>query len=563
MNDTKPIFTAKTECQDCYKCVRACPVKAIRVVDGSAAVIPEACILCGTCTEVCPVGAKKIRDDMSLAKELVVSGAKVFVSLAPSYKTEFAGLSSGKLISAILHLGFEGVSETALGAQEISHACASILMNTDKKLHISSCCPSVIHLIEQYYPHLINNITPLISPLQAHALFLKKTYGEDIKVVFIGPCVAKKNESGDHFDLALTFADLRRWFTQSELDWTKLDNTKTFVPTSSGAGSLYPVDGGMIDGIKHYSKSKDIQFMCFSGVLDIMAALEDIVKYDFKKTVFLELLACSGGCVNGPVVSTKGSTARKRHTIYDTDAIDESRVSFKLDDVLNEFKNREIKQTAHTNAEISAALLKISKKRLEDELNCGGCGYNTCREFAVALIEDKAEPSMCVSYLRKLAQNKAAALIKAMPSGLVIVDENLKIIESNERFIDLIGGDANIVSMADPDLEGAYLERLIPFHSYFSDAIIDGEEAKMVDVRYNGKILRLTVFTIQAHHVVGGILQDITEPVIQREQIIAKAGEVMKKNLTTVQKIAFLLGENAAESEILLSSIIQSFSEKE
>ena len=197
-----------------------------------------------------------------------------------------------------------------------------------------------------------------------------------------------------------------------------------------------------------------------------------------------------------------------------------------------------------------------------EELNCGGCGYDTCREFAAALIEKKAEPAMCVSYLRKLAQNKAAALISAMPSGVVIVDENLKIIESNRRFVEIIGGDASIISEADPDLEGAYLERIIDFHDLFAKAIKEGTTAKVQDIRQNGKILRLTLFSIQKHHVLGGILQDITEPVIQREQIIDKASEVMRKNLSTVQQIAFLLGENAADSEVLLSSIIKSFGKK-
>jgi PAS domain-containing protein len=303
--------------------------------------------------------------------------------------------------------------------------------------------------------------------------------------------------------------------------------------------------------------------MSFSGVEAIMDAFEDLDRTDYGKPVFVELLSCSGGCVNGPAVLAKGSTIKKRYSIIDSTIYGEDPVDLSMDEIKSSFAPREIIPTPHEPAEIAAALLRISKKRKEEELNCGGCGYDSCREFAAALLENKAEPAMCVSYLRKLAQNKAAALIKAMPSGLVIVDENLKIIESNRRFIEIIGGDADIVSQADPDLEGAYLERLIPFHDHFSKAITDGTEAKVTDIRYNNKIIRMTVFSIQPHHVVGGIFQDITEPVIQREQIIDKAAEVMKKNLTTVQQIAFLLGENAADSEILLNSIIESFAAKD
>lgn len=562
MNKTQPIYTEKTQCQDCYKCVRACPVKAIEVVNGSAAVMPDACILCGRCTQVCPVGAKIIRDDLSAAMELLKQGKPVYASLAPSFRTEFGGLAEGKLISAIMALGFAGVSETALGAQEVSAACADLMDTNDQKIWISSACPSAIHLIEQYHPGLVKYITPLCSPLQAHSILLRREFGTDIGIVFFGPCVAKKNESKGYFDYALTFADLRRWFTKSEINWNSLQENAAFVPYQAGLGGLYPIDGGMLEGVKHYCQSKAIHYMSFSGVETMIEAFSELEKTATKKTIFLEVLACDGGCVNGPVVAHKGETVKKRSIVSERIPEIEDQEASLSDTISKVFGSREIQKHAHSPADIAAALLRISKKRLEDELNCGGCGYDTCRDFAAALLENKAEPAMCVSYLRKLAQNKASTLIKTMPSGVVIVDENLKIIESNQRFIQIIGGDAGIVSEADPDLEGAYLERLVPFHHYFSKALAEGTESFVTDLRYNGKIVRMTVFSIQAHQVVGGILQDITEPVIQREQIIEKAAEVMKKNLTTVQQIAFLLGENAADSEVLLNSIIESFSKK-
>ncbi|MDD2227898.1 MAG: [Fe-Fe] hydrogenase large subunit C-terminal domain-containing protein [Candidatus Cloacimonetes bacterium] len=560
----KPIYTEKTECQDCYKCVRECPVKAIRVVDGSAQVMPEACILCGRCTEVCPVGAKKIRDDLGEAMLLLKQKSSVYVSLAPTYRTEFSGLDSARLIAAIKSLGFAGVSETALGAQEVSASCAQLLHEGKNPLWISSACPSVVHLIEQYYPQLVPNITPVLSPLQAHAMMLKKVYSDDIGVVFIGPCVAKKNEAMDeNVDVALTFTDLRRWFNISNIDLTSLDLNQSFSLAAAEEGGLYPIDGGMIEGVKFYNPPENTLFMTFSGVQEVVEAFDDLDVNSFDCPVFIETLACMGGCVNGPGVSSRGSTVQKRYNIKTlTPAAPETRYAQGLD-INVSFHDREIKKNTYSKTEIAAALLKIGKKRKEEELNCGGCGYDTCREFACALIEEKAEPAMCVSYLRKLAQNKASALIKAMPSGVVIVDENLKIIESNRQFIEIIGGDACIVSEADPDLEGAYLERIIDFPELFANAIKEGTEVQIQDIRRNGKIIRLTLFSIQKHHVLGGILQDITEPVIQREQIIEKASEVMRKNLSTVQQIAFLLGENAADSEVLLSSIVKSFGKKD
>jgi iron only hydrogenase large subunit-like protein len=559
----KPIYTEKTECQDCYKCVRECPVKAIRVVDGSAQVMPEACILCGNCTEVCPVGAKKIRDDLPSAIELLKQKKQVYVSLAPTFRTEFNGVNEAKLIGAILSLGFAGVSETALGAQVVSSACAQLLREQENPLLISSACPSVIHLIEQYYPHLVPYITPVSSPLQAHCKMLRDEFGSDIGIVFIGPCVAKKNESTDSFDVALTFTDLRRWFNISSIDWEQLPQSNAFVPASAEEGGLYPIDGGMIEGIKFCHVPSDTLFMSFSGVSEIIEAFDELDATAFKNPVFIETLACVGGCVNGPGVSKRGSIAQKRYKVQTlTPPAPNSRILQPID-IGKNFHERELVKGEHSKQEINAALLRIGKKRAEDELNCGGCGYDTCREFACALIEENAEPAMCVSYLRKLAQNKAAAIIKAMPSGVVIVDENLRIIESNDRFIRIIGGDAGIISEADPDLEGAYLDRLIDFHDLFSNALKEGTEVQIQDIRRNGRIIRLTLFSIQKHLVLGGILQDITEPVIQREQIIEKANEVMRKNLTTVQQIAFLLGENAADSEVLLSSIVQSFASKD
>lgn len=559
----KPIYTEKTQCQDCYKCVRECPVKAIRVVDGSAQVMPEACILCGNCTEVCPVNAKKIRDDLILAMDLVRKKQAVYVSLAPTFRTEFNGMNEAKLIGAILSLGFVGVSETALGAQVVSSACAQMLRERENPLLISSACPSVVHLIEQYYPNLVPYITPVASPLQAHSTMLRELYGDDIGIVFIGPCIAKKNESTDSFDVALTFTDLRRWFNLKSINWDEIPVNSHFVPEAAQEGGLYPIDGGMIEGIKYYNAPSDTLFMSFSGVSEIMEAFDEIDIKGFSHPVFVETLACVGGCVNGPGVSKRGSIAQKRYKVQTLTPLPQEARAEKSIKIAKEFHEREIRKGEHNKKEIAAALLRIGKKRAEEELNCGGCGYDTCKEFACALIEEKAEPAMCVSYLRKLAQNKAAALIKAMPSGVVIVDENLKIIESNDRFISIIGGDASIISEADPDLEGAYLERLIDFHDLFADALREGTEVKIQDIRKGGKIIRLTLFSIQKHMVLGGILQDITEPVIQREQIIDKANEVMRKNLTTVQQIAFLLGENAADSEVLLSSIVQSFGNKD
>ncbi len=561
MNAENPIYTEKTECQDCYKCVRNCPVKAILVRDGSAAVIAEDCLYCGKCTLVCPVGAKKVRDDIDQARALIASGKPVYASVAPSFRSEFADIPEGQLLACIEQLGFAGVSETALGAQEVSAACARILSEGEKKVYISTACPSVVRLVERYYPDQIGNLTDLMSPVQAHGRILRDTFGEDIGVVFFSPCIAKKTETGETIDVSLTFKELRRWLNSESI--VVSNDTAAFVPEKAEEGGWYPIDGGMIDGIRQNRQFPDVQFLCVSGVKDIMESIEDIGKIHLDAPVFIEALACEGGCVNGPQVSKRGATVVKRSQILKSTPLpteEEARNSIRK--IEKQFYPEPQAKKPFTSDQIAQALLRIGKVRHVDELNCGGCGYNSCQDFAVAMLEDRAEPAMCVSHLRKLAQNKANALLKTMPSGVVIVDRDLKILECNPRFVDIVGGDASIVYEVNPELAGVYLERLIPFHEVFKQVLQDGNESMVMDIEHNKKVIRLTVFTVEPHHTVGGVLQDVTEPVIQSEKIIQNAREVMKKNLTTVQQIAFLLGENAADSEVLLNSIVQSFSRK-
>jgi iron only hydrogenase large subunit-like protein len=560
MNAENPIYTEKTECQDCYRCVRSCPVKAIQVREGHASVVPDACIQCGRCTAVCSVGAKKVRDDLPIVRTMIASGKPVYASLAPSFRAEFPDIPEGQLIACFKRLGFTGISETALGAQEVSAACAELLAEGKKQVYISTACPAVVRLVERYFPQYIPNLTHLMSPVQAHCRILRDTYGEDIKVVLLSPCIAKKSETGDGLDAAITFADLRRWLNEEAIEVT--DETVDFVPRRAEEGGWYPVEGGMNDGIRHHRELPDAKFITVSGVEATIAALTDLNQV--RGTVFLEALACEGGCINGPQASRKGATVLKRTEVLDATPLSMETTARKHEhNIARAFRPAAIHSTTHTPAEIAHALLRIGKKRREDELNCGGCGYNSCRDFAAALLEDRAETSMCVSHLRKLAQNKATALITAMPNGVVIVDDQLRIVECNPRFVELVGGDASAVYEVNPDLEGAYLERLVPFTAPFRKVLNDGSDLLAQDITHQDRVIRLTVFTVEPHHTVGGVLQDITEPVIQREQIIQKAGEVMKKNLTTVQQIAFLLGENAADSEVLLNSIIESFSKKD
>nr|WP_320013256.1 [Fe-Fe] hydrogenase large subunit C-terminal domain-containing protein [uncultured Desulfobulbus sp.] len=563
MDRRQPIYTEKHECQDCYKCVRECPVKAIQVRDAYATIVSAMCIYCGSCVSICPNAAKHVRNDLPRARQLLKLPSRVYVSLAPSWITEFPGVTPKQMVAAIKRLGFDGVSETALGAQQVSAHVAKTLREEPGRILLSSACPTVVTYIQKHKSHLVDSVTGLLSPLLAHCRILRSHYGEDICIVFIGPCIAKKIEADENpslLDLALTFEDLRIWLGSEHIDPRMLSTMgeESFEPEAAEEGVLYPVDGGMIAGIQAHCSIDDSAFMSFSGLESVKNALDGLEEMD-SGGLFLELLACEGGCINGPKVTRQGNTVFKRHRVLTTASYPDAS-ELPRQPVID--IDRTIVPQLHCQeppgeARISEVLRSIGKRSIEDELNCGGCGYDTCREFGKALVAKRAERSMCVSWMRQLAFKKANVLIHKMPSAVVIVDGDLNILECNEAFVSIVNQQYPAESTS--ELEGFALEMLLPFHHLFANVLKNDIDIVDRDIRYHDTILHLSIFTIDPYSVVGAILQDITRPSVQKEQVIRRAREVIQKNLATVQKIAYLLGENAAESEVTLNSIIESF----
>ena len=564
MDVFKPVYTELNDCQDCYKCIRECKLKAIKVVNNSAQILHNDCIYCGTCTLICPVNAKKVRDDLKSVKGLLKRKKQVIVSLAPSFVTEFPNLSDDQMVSALKSLGFFAVSETALGAQEVSKQVSSFIEDQKQGIYISSACPSVVEMICKHYPQYKNNITPFLSPLLTHAKFLKKEYGEDNHVVFIGPCIAKKSESDEFPDLleaSLTFLDLKRWFEEENIDPYLFPEEKKhdiFVPGKAGKGILYPIDGGMIMGVKKNTTATDAVYMTFSGINNIQNVLTDLEKYKKPGVMFLELLACDGGCVNGPGTDKNYSTAIKRLEVINKVG-DEAGITLNVDfSITRDFDSIEaIEIVEHSENSIKEALTMVGKYSDKDEINCGGCGYNSCREFAGALLEDRSEPNMCVSYMRKIAHEKSTALLRKIPSGVVIVDDQLKIREANLSFARMMGEEIEQLYDTVPALVDADLHKIAPFHKLFSSALSTGVDNLERDIRFGNKMFHITIFSIHKNKLVGAILRDMSQPYIQREEVISRAKSVNQKNLETVQKIAYLLGENASETEEMLNSIVE------
>jgi iron only hydrogenase large subunit-like protein len=550
----------------------------------------ELCIACGRCVINCPAHAKRYRDDTPLVSKLLESGKKVIVSLAPSFRAEFSEYTPNQLISILKALGFYGVSETALGADLVSYEVASTLSRNisenNQKLFISSACPAAVEFIKRYMSDYASYITDCASPLLAHARYLRKIYGNNIEVVFIGPCIAKKREADvwDEISAALTFKELREMMTEAGIvnvqadghidkngvfvPWQgqkTLSEKPDFIPRRAAKAELFPLEGGMIAACKKYKPLKDVRTIAVSGIEAIRDTLNGLNVAALSEPLFLEFLSCTGGCVNGPGTEQTSAMALRRMQTIDfaedaDNTLDDNTIS-SIPEMKGTLPGDSVEKKEFTEAQINDAMRSMGKYSTADEINCNGCGYETCRNFAVAMLSGVAEKTMCVSYMRKLAQKKANGLVRAIPSGVVIVDKNMTIVECNKNFARLIGQD--IVDMYDvkPGLEGADLAAVTKSAQLFKSVLMpNGPDVVEREIHEAKKILHYTVFVIEKEEIAAGVIEDVTAPKNQKDRTITQAQKVIDKNLATVQKIAFLLGENAAETESMLNSIIESYS---
>ena len=523
-----PVYTLTNECKDCYKCVRHCPVKAIKIENDHASVIAEKCISCGHCVQVCPTNAKCVRTDIEKVKNLFIAKKDVYVSLAPSWRSVFEN-SAKKMIAVLKRLGFKDVSETALGAQEVSIHDAQVLNNMEKGLLISSACPVIVDYIRLYKPEYAKYITPVGSPAKTHARMLKDTYGEDIAVVFIGPCIGKKNEADEDdglIDVSITFEELKYWVADEigDISGIKRENDFEFVPYSAHEGTLYPINGGMNETIKKVGVKPNVQLMEICTIPAFAKALENLDPEKLEMPVFVEALACESGCITGPcIASNKASISSISDVMFKVKVRD--KVPQQAQTVVEcDYSPKSVAQSKYTLEEIQQTLKKIGKHSEEDELNCGGCGYSSCRELAVALLDGVAETSMCVSYMRKIAMRKAAAMLRCMPSAIVMVDNNMHIIEANDSFMKMFSGDMYEIFKARPDgMTGASIDRIVDFADLFATILKTGKELHKEHYAVKDRLYDINVFTIEENEIVGAVITDVTQTETNREKISEKA----------------------------------------
>ncbi len=562
---TYPIYTTPAQCCDCYKCVRKCPVKAIRIEGGFASVRPERCVACGQCVKVCPNRAKKVRSDVSRFFELAADDAPLYVSLAPSWSGVFADWTKDAMIAAFKTLGVREVSETALGAQEVSAALARDLSNAKNGVFVSSACPAVVDYIRRYYPDETSRITPIASPALTHCALLRRIFGSEIRIAFVGPCAAKKNEADrnpDLLDVALTFDELRAIFAEKELKPEDFEGVREkFAPESAAEGAIYPLEGGALETIRRCGCDENVLLQSTSGLQILGESLANLRTLATKRPVFIEALACPGGCVNGPCATRTSWLGASTGVLQNATLRDACKREPTLR-VEMKFPPDPVAPKRVDESELREALRSVGKTSPNDELNCGGCGYDSCREFATALARGDAETRQCVSYMRQIATRKANALLTRMPAGVAILDENLLIVESNEAFSRIFGEEIEELYRVAPGLEGADVTKILPCAPLFEAVLRSGEDVRRDSFPIGDQLLDLTIFTIEPSKIIGVVVQDVTATEMNREQIARRAEEVISRNISIVQEIACKLGEHMADTEIILNSIAKGYRTK-
>lgn len=550
----------KSNCMNCYKCIRHCPVKAIRFSGNQAHIIGNECILCGECFVVCPQNAKEIVDGTEKVRVLMQSGDPVIVSLAPSYAANYEGVGIHVMREALMGLGFADVEETAMGATIVKNEYERILHEEDRDILISSCCHSVNLLIQKYYPRALEFLADVVSPMQAHAMDIKKRY-PNAKVVFIGPCVAKKDEA-DHYegivDAVLTFEELTNWFQKEK---TVLRKEADLLDESRAR--FFPITGGILRTMRR--KSECYTYIAVDGVENCMAALKDIEEGRIHNC-FIEMSACKGSCVGGPVMAREGRSALNDYMAIANFA---GKRDFWIDQpktvtLKKHFSLIEHKLQMPSEAEIQSTLRKMGKFKESQELNCGSCGYNTCREKAIAVCQGKAEVSMCMPYLKEKAESFSDSIVDNMVDGIIVLNEQLEVQQINKAARKIM----NIRS--ESDVLGEHVVRILDPSMFVQvrDTGRDLRNRKIYLAEYK-RYIELTIIYDYELKMLFGIMHDVTEDELQKEkkeninrQTIETADKVIDKQMRIVQEIASLLGETAAETKIALYKLKETITDE-
>lgn len=547
----------KSNCKNCYKCIRSCPVKSIRFAGNQAHIVKDECILCGMCFVACPQNAKEIRNDVGRAKELIAGGRPVYVSVAPSFTANYIGVNIASFEQAMKKLGFAGASETAIGATIVKKHYDEMVESAEHGVIISSCCHSINTLIQKYYPQALPNLARVLSPMQAHCTQIKKEH-QDAYTVFIGPCISKKDEAEQYpgiVDCVLTFEELTEWMNHEGVAFEQAEDK-----VKGGKARLFPTTGGILRSMA--CDNPNYSYLAIDGVENCMNALKDIIAGKLTNC-FIEMSACVGSCVGGPAMDNP-----HKEPVRDFMAVD--RYAPKTEDFsISMPKESELKkdmafvglnrQMPGSKA-IEEILRKMGKTKPEDELNCGCCGYNTCRDKAVAVYFGKANLTMCLPYLIEKAESFSDIIIKNTLNGIMVLSENLEIQQINAAARKIL----NVGRVQ--DVMGEPVVRLLDPLPYIQ-VLNDGRNVhdKRIYLAEYDKYVEESILFDRSFNILISIMRDVTEEEKQKAQkesmsknTVEIADKVIEKQMRVVQEIASLLGETTAETKIALTKLKES-----
>ena len=543
-----------SNCKNCYKCIRSCTIKSISFSNNRASIIDDDCILCGTCYNACPQELKVIRNDIDKVKQLIADGHKVYVSLAPSFIAYYSDSDFSHVKEAILELGFAGVEETAIGATIVKKAYDEMI-DSGNDIVITSCCHSINMLIERYFPDCLPYLANVLSPMLAHGKDMKKRYGDDIKTIFVGPCIAKKDESDknkEFIDYALTFKELDQWLKNENVE---IKNTETKDTDEKTKARLFPTTGGIINTME--CGNKDYQYISIDGVKKAIDTLHDIQKGKIHHC-FIEMSSCEGSCINGPILSSKNQSIVKANIDIKQYAGINDFDCYQLEhqDIIHKYSSANISRALPSDSEIARVFEKMNKTDPKNQLNCGSCGYETCRDKAIAVIQGKAIAEMCLPFLMEKQESLSDKIVNNTPNGLIVLDENLNIQLINDSMCNILG------SIKPNDVIGKQVTAILDPMNFIETLTEKNIYMRKEYLSEYNRYVENTIIHDEKFKLLICIIKDITNKELsdqKQKDIIAKTLEitdnVLNKNMIAVQEIASLLGETAAETKVALTNL--------
>lgn len=567
----KVIDFKDAKCRHCYKCVRHCMVKAISIENEQAHILQDHCIHCGHCLEVCPQNAKTFASDLERVKGYLEAGFRTVISIAPSYLGVLEFDSPGQVVDALLKLGFAEVRETAEGAALVTNEYRKLIREKKMPNIVTTCCPSVNDLIEKYYPDCAKYMAPVVSPMIAHGRYIKKIYGNDTKVVFLGPCIAKKQEAvGDErvfgaIDAILTFEELAVWLEKEGINVNNCEE-RPFGNPSPEVNRLYPVSGGVIMSVIADEEDDFYQKVHVDGLDNCMEMLESLSKGELNGC-FVEANVCDGGCIKGPASARWNTSYVKAKVKIEKDASHKSAgrlADMSGEELYRSFEDRSLNDKIPTEEEIQKILKGTGKYSKKDELNCGACGYQTCREKAIAVFNGRAENSMCMPYALVQSESMSNVVLDVTPNIILVVDSDLRIRECNKRGEEFlgVGKEEALTRYIFEFIEIEDIEET--FHT--RESIYN----KKVKMEHEKLTMQETIVYIEDIDCVLVRFQDITHEEKMKEQhynfkveALEIAQKVIDKQMMVAQEIAGLLGETTAETKVTMTKLRDSILEDE